>query len=316
MKIVLTDADTVTVGDISFSGLAAYGTVIRYGVTAPKQTAERVRDADVIICNKTLITEEVMRGAEKLKYIGILATGCNNVDLAFAKERGITVTNVPGYSTDGVVQLVFSYILELCGNLSRYRDSVNAGDWKKSPTFSYFPYPMTCIAGKTIGVVGYGAIGSRVAKAADAFGMRVIVNTRTPKPECPFPSVDMDDLLGQSDIVTLHCPLTPQTEKLINAQTIAKMKDGAILINTSRGPVVDEAALRAALDSGKLAGAGLDVLCAEPMAADCPLFGAPNCIITPHIAWAALESRKRLLDIAEKNLAAFINGAPVNVVNV
>lgn len=315
MKIVLTDADTVTAGDISFSGLAAYGTVIRYGVTAPKQAAERVRDAQAVLCNKTLITADVMRGAEKLKYIGILATGCNNVDLDFAKERGIIVTNVPNYSTDGVVQLVFSYIFELCGSLSRYRDSVRAGDWKKSPTFSYFPYHITCIAGKTIGVVGYGAIGSRVAKAAYALGMRVIVNSRTQKPECPFPFVDMDTLFAESDIVTLHCPLTPQSENLINAQSIAKMKNGAILINTSRGPVVDEKALRDALDSGKLAGAGLDVLRTEPMAEDCPLFGAPNCIITPHIAWAALETRKRLLDIAEKNLAAFINGAPVNVVN-
>ena len=315
MKIVFTDSDTVTAGDLSFDRFSAYGDVTMYGVTSPEQTAERVRDAEAVICNKTLITSEIINSAGNLKYIGILATGCNNVDLEAAKDRGIVVTNVPGYSTDGVVQLVFSYIFELYGNLSQYRDSVSAGDWKKSRTFSYFPYPITCIAGKTLGIVGYGAIGSRVAKAADAFGMRVIVNSRTPKPGSPYPFVDLDTLLRESDIITLHCPLTPQTADLINEETIAKMKTGALVINTSRGPVVDESALRKALDCGKLAGAGLDVLRAEPMAEDCPLFGAPNCIITPHIAWAAKETRMRLIDIAEKNLAAFINGEPVNAVN-
>ena len=315
MKIVFTDRDTVTNGDISFGAFESLGEVTGYGVTAPELAAERVKDADAVLCNKTLITAEVMKAAEHLRYIGILATGCNNVDLAYAKERGIVVTNVPGYSTDGVVQLVFSYILELSGNLSRYRDSVDAGDWKKSPTFSYFPYPMTCVAGKTLGVVGFGAIGSRVAAVGAALGMNVIVHTRTEKPGCPYKFVDLDTLLRESDIVTLHCPLTPQSQDLINAGTIAKMKDGAVLINTSRGPVVDEKALRAALDSGKLSGAGLDVLRSEPMAEDCPLFGAPNCIITPHIAWAASETRQRLMKIAEDNLAAFIKGEPINVVN-
>ncbi len=315
MKIVFTDADTVTAGDISFSSFAACGTVVRYGVTAPSQTAERVRDADAIICNKTFITREVMEKAPNLRYIGILATGYNNVDLECAREKGITVTNVPGYSTDGVVQLVFTFIFELSGNLEKYRRSVDNGDWIKSPTFSYFPYPISCVAGKTIGVVGFGAIGSRVAKAAEAFGMKVIVNSRTQKPEWPYPFVDMDTLLKESDIVTLHCPLTPQSEKLMNAEAFAKMKDGAVLINTSRGPVVDEQALRDALESGRLAGAGLDVLCREPMAEDCPLFGAPNCIITPHIAWAAAETRKKLLSIAEQNLSAFLKGLPQNVVS-
>ncbi len=314
MKIVLTDADTVSTGDLSFSGLAGYGTVIRYGVTAPRQTAERVRGADVILCNKTRITAEIMDSAENLKYIGILATGYNNVDLEHARMKGITVTNVPGYSTEGVVQLVFSYILEFSGNLEKYRASVNAGDWKKSPSFSYFPYPISLISGKTIGIIGYGTIGSRVADIAHAFGMRVLIHTRTQKPGCPYTYAALDTLLEESDIVTLHCPLTDMTERLMDEKAFGKMKNGAILINTSRGPVVDEQALRNALDSGKLAGAGLDVLCSEPMAEDCPLFGAPNCIITPHIAWASLETRKSLLDIAESNLAAFLNGAPVNVV--
>ena len=315
MKIVFTDSDTVTNGDIGFSSFAKYGSVIRYGVTAPNMAAERIRDAEAVICNKTLMTAEVMAAAKDLKYIGILATGWNNVDIPYAKEHGITVTNVPGYSTDGVVQLVFTYIFELFGNLEKYRSSVNKGDWKKSVTFSYFPYPISCVAGKTIGVVGYGTIGSRVARAAEAFGMRVIVHSRTRKPECPYPFVDMDTLLEESDIVTLHCPLNAQSENLMNADAFAKMKKGAVLINTSRGPVVDEKALREALDSGKLMGAGVDVLRTEPMAADCPLYGAPNCIITPHIAWAAKETREKLLDIAEKNLAAFISGFPQNVVN-
>ena len=315
MKIVFTDADTVTSGDLSFSSFAAYGTTIRYGVTPPNMTAERIADADVVICNKTLMTAEVLESAKNLKYIGILATGCNNVDLEKAKELGITVCNVPGYSTEGVVQLVFTFITELYGNLGKYRASVNAGEWKTSPTFSYFPFPMTGMAGKTIGIVGFGAIGSRVAQIADAFGMKVLINTRTPKSGYPYRFVDFDTLLAESDIVTLHCPLTPQTEGLMNAETIGKMKKGAVLINTSRGPVVDEQALREALDCGKLMGAGLDVLKTEPMAEDCPLFGAPNCIITPHIAWAAKDTRARLLSIAESNLAAYLNGRPENVVN-
>ena len=315
MKIVFTDADTVSNGDLSLSAFADHGTVIRYGVTAPSEVTERIADADILLCNKTPITAEVLGKAKKLKYIGILATGCNNVDLAEAERLGITVTNVPGYSTEGVVQLVFTYITELFGNLGKYRASVAAGDWKKSPTFSYFPYPIIGLAGKTMGIVGFGAIGSRVAKVAEAFGMRVLISTRTPKSGFPYEFTDFDTLLRESDIVSLHCPLTPQTEGLMNAEAFGKMKKGAVLINTSRGPVIDEQALREALDCGKLMGAGLDVLKTEPMAEDCPLFGAPNCIITPHIAWAAVGTRARLLEIAEHNLASFLAGAPENVVN-
>ena len=315
MKIVFTDADTVTSGDLSLEGFHRFGDTVMYGVTAPGETAQRVSDADIVLCNKTLMTAEILRESKNLKYIGILATGCNNVDLDCARELGITVTNVPGYSTDGVVQLVFTFLFELFGNLGKYRASVDNGDWINSRTFSYFPYPIKCVAGKTLGIVGFGAIGSRVAAAAAAFGMRVIVCSRTPKPESGFEFVDMDTLLKESDAVTMHCPLNPQSEGIMNEQAFSKMKDGAVFINTSRGPVVDEQALRDALESGKLSGAAVDVLKTEPMRADCPLFGAPNCIITPHIAWAAKETRIRLLDIAEKNLAAFISGAPVNVVN-
>ena len=314
MKIVFTDSDTVTTGDISLDRFGKYGEVVKYGVTAPDQTAERVKDAEGIMCNKTLITADIMSAVPGLRYIGILATGCNNVDLDRAAELGIRVTNVPGYSTDGVVQLVFGYISELYGNIGKYRASVDAGDWKKSRTFSYFPYPITKMAGKTIGIVGLGTIGSRVAKIADAFGMNVIVHTRTKKPDCPYRYAEMEELLRESDIVTLHCPLTEQTRGLMDSRAFSLMKQGAVLINTSRGPVVDERALRDALDSGKLMGAGLDVLCTEPMAEDCPLYGAPNCIITPHIAWAAREIRERLIEIAADNLEAFIGGKTLNAV--
>ena len=314
MKIVITDSDTVTTGDLSFSSFAKYGTVIRYGVTEPERTIERIRDADIVLCNKTPMTAEVMSAAQRLKYIGLFATGWNNVDTAYAAAHGITVSNVPGYSTDGVVQLTFSLIFEIYGKLSQYSQSVKRGDWIKSPTFSYFPYKIYGVSGKTIGIVGYGSIGKSVARAAQAFGMRVLVYTRTPESDSGVQFVDFDTLLKESDIITLHCPLNPASEKLMNADAFSKMKQGSVLINTSRGLVVDEYALRDVLLSGKLLGAGLDVLTTEPMSAYCPLFGIENCIITPHIAWAGFETRERLLKIAEENLSAFISGSPINVV--
>lgn len=317
MKIVITDSDTLTNGDIGFAEFAKYGNVIRYDYTEPSRTAERIRDADAVLCNKTPMTEEVLRGAEKLKYIGLFATGYNNVDIEYAKARGITVCNVPNYSTNGVVQLTFSFIFELFGNLEKYRASVNRGDWKKSRVFSYFPYPIYELSGKTIGIVGYGSIGKAVAKAALAFGMKVLVYTRTVRSEYMGDGVEFVDfgrLLSESDIVTLHCPLNKDSERLMNKDAFDKMKKGAVLINTSRGPVVDENALREALLSGKLMGAGLDVLETEPMREDCPLYGIENCIITPHIAWAGAETRQRLLKTAADNLKAFIDGNPVNKV--
>lgn len=317
MKIVITDSDTLTNGDMSFSAFTKFGNVIRYEYTEPSRTAERIRDADVVLCNKTPMTEEVLRTAENLKYIGLFATGYNNVDIEYAKARGITVCNVPNYSTNGVVQLTFSFIFSLFSNLEKYRASVNNGDWKKSKVFSYFPYPIFELAGKTIGIVGYGSIGKAVAKVALALGMRVIVYTRTVRPEYMNDGVeftDFDRLLSESDIVTLHCPLNKDSEKLMNKAAFEKMKKGAVLINTSRGPVVDEYALKDALLSGKLMGAGLDVLETEPMREDCPLFGIENCIITPHIAWAGAETRQRLMQIAADNLKAFIEGNPINKV--
>lgn len=312
MRIVITDSDTVSAGDIAFSGFAAYGTVIRYGLTEPERAAERIRNADIVLCNKTPMTREVLEKAKDLKYIGLFATGWNNVDIEYAKERGIVVSNVPGYSTDGVAQLTFSYILAIYGRLYDYKNSVERGEWIKSPTFSYFPYPITLLAGKTIGIVGFGAIGKTVAGIARAFGMRVLVHTRTVREESAAEFVDFDTLLRESNIVSLHCPLNAQSEGMMNAEAFGKMKNGAVFINTARGPLVDEKALRSALDSGKLLGAGLDVLTKEPMTKDCPLFGAKNCIITPHIAWAALETRKSLVECVEKNLAAFLGGDPIN----
>ncbi len=314
MKIVILDSDTVTTGDIGFSDFAKLGEVKRYGITEPERVVERIRDAEIVLCNKTPITREVMEQAPSLKYVGLFATGCNNVDLECAKEKGIVVCNVPGYSTDGVAQLTFSFILELFGNLSQYRNSVNCGDWKKSPTFSYFPYPIFNLAGKTMGIIGYGKIGSRVAAIANAFGMNVLVYTRTVKDDNTVKFVGLDQLLEESDVVSVHCPLNEQSVSLMNKETFAKMKDGAVFINTSRGPVVDEYALRDALLSGKLMGAGLDVLAKEPMTEDCPLYNIKNCIITPHIAWAAFETRKRLVEIVVDNVRAFIEGTPQNCV--
>jgi len=312
MKIVILDSDTVSTGDLSFSDFTKFGAIIRYEMTEDCRVIERIRDAEIVLCNKTPITREVMEASPKLKYIGLFATGCNNIDLDCAKEKGIVVSNVPGYSTDGVAQLTFSFILELYGNLSEYRNSVNRGEWKRSLVFSYFPYPISVLSGKTMGIIGYGEIGKRVAKIANAFGMKVLVNTRTPKVDETVEFVDFDTLLAKSDVVSVHCPLNSSSEKLMNAESFSKMKDNAVFINTARGPIVDEDALRDALISGKLLGAGLDVLEREPMSADCPLYNIKNCIITPHIAWAALETRKRLLEIAAENVAAFIGGTPKN----
>lgn len=312
MKIVILDSDTVSTGDLSFSGIARYGEVKRYGLTEPERVIERVRDADIILCNKTFITREVMENAPQLKYIGLFATGFNNIDLECAKERGIAVANVPAYSTEGVVQLTYAFILEHYCRLSDYNRHVSDGNWKKSATFSYFPFPIGSLSGKTMGIIGYGSIGRRSAQIAKAFGMKVLVYTRTPKDDETVEFVDFDAMLSQSDIVSVHCPLNAQSEKLMNADAFARMKDGALFINTARGPIVDEYALRDALLSGKLMGAGLDVLAAEPMAEDCPLYGIENCLITPHVGWAGLETRQRLMGIVESNIEAFTEGREQN----
>lgn len=316
--IVFLDFDTMSyqkdeLTPKAFSHLAK--TVDIYGLTKPEQTIERIGDADVVICNKVLLTREVIEACKNLKYIGILATGFNNVDLDAARERNIPVCNAGSYSTDAVAQLVFAYVLDHYEKVALYGSSVRLGEWESSRTFSYFPYPTGELRGKTMSIIGYGNIGRRVAEIADVFGMMVQVATRTKPEHCKYPLVSVEDAFAKADVLTLHCPLTEQTKHLVNAERLALMQKRAILINTSRGGTVDEAALAAALNAGKIAGAYLDVLDTEPMSGDTPLKTAKNCLITPHIGWTPHDTRKRLLDITEDNLRAWLSGNPQNVVN-
>ncbi len=314
MNIVITDWKTVTNGDLPLAAIEAFGNVTVYPLTSPEQTAERIKDADIVLCNKTPMTAQALATATHLKYIGLFATGYNNIDLAYTNTHGITVCNAGGYSTDAVAQHVFALLLDFASRVDSYDRFTKEGHWIGSDVFSPFCYPMFELCGRTMGIVGYGNIGKAVAKIANAFGMRVLVYTRTPKEDDTVTFVPFETLLSQSDIITVHCPLNPDSEKLFDGAAFAKCKDGAIFINTSRGGVVDEAALKAALESDKLAGAAVDVLATEPMAADCPLYGAKNCVITPHVAWAPLETRQRLLSLVCDNIRAFLDGAPQNVV--
>jgi len=312
MKIVILDGYVANPGDLSWAPLEQTGELTVYERTAKEDILTRIGDAEIVLTNKTLITREIIMAAPKMQYVGVLATGYNVVDLEAAREKGVVVTNIPAYSTDSVVQLVFAFLLEICHHVGRHSDSVHAGKWSACRDFAFWDYPLVELAGKTLGVVGYGRIGKRVAEVARAFGMKVLAWTRTPRdPEC----VSLDELLAQSDVVTLHCPLFAETQNLINRDTIAKMKDGVILINTSRGPVVNDQDLRDALVSGKLAYAGIDVAAVEPIPADNPLLGLENMLITPHIGWATQEARARLVDIAIANVEAFAAGKPVNVVS-
>ncbi|MGN0183534.1 MAG: D-2-hydroxyacid dehydrogenase [Aristaeellaceae bacterium] len=312
MKIVVLDGYAANPGDLSWAPLEALGELTVYDRTPADQIAARIADAELVLTNKAVLSRELIAGAKKLKYIGVLATGYNVVDVAAAKELGVVVTNIPAYSTDSVAQLVFALLLEICHNVGHHSQAVHAGRWSANRDFCFWDTPLIELAGKTMGIVGYGRIGHKVAEIARCFGMNVIAWTRTPRdPEC----VSLDELLARSDVISLHCPLFPETKNLINRDTIAKMKDGVILINTSRGPVVNDADLRAALESGKVYAAGADVSTVEPIPADSPLLGAKNMFLTPHIAWATFEARERLMDIAVKNVQAFLSGAPINTVN-
>ena len=315
MKIVITDASTVTGGDLSFDIFKKFGELFVYDLSTNEETKERIRDADIVLCNKTSMTRDVLESAQNLKYIGLFATGFNNVDLDYTNKKGITVCNVPGYSTEAVAQHTFALILEVISRVSDYNKTVKDGDWVKSKTFSYFPIPIFELSGKTIGIVGLGSIGIRVAEIAKAFGMNVIFYNRSNKNIDGMTQVDFDTLLKESDIVTLHCPLNSHSDSIMNKDAFSKMKDNSIFINTARGGLVDEYALKEALLCGKLLGAGLDVLRKEPMDENCPLINIDNCIITPHIAWASLETRRRLLKIVVDNIEKYLNGTPVNTLS-
>lgn len=315
MKIVSVDLCTVSAGDIDFSPLDELGEVLYYDVLTPGGLALAARDAEALLVNKAQVDEALLEACPKLKYVGTYATGYNNVDLAACTRRGITVCNVPGYSTSAVAQHAFALLLCLCGNIDKYSASVANGDWKRSKSFSYMPWQTRELSGLTFGVYGYGNIGRRAAQIASAFGMNVIVCTRTPPADCPYQLVTREEIFARSDVLSLHCPLTEQTKGLVNAHTLSLMKRSAILINTARGGLVDEAALAAALNSERIAGAGLDVLAEEPMAKGCPLFKARHTVITPHIAWIPKETRTRLVQAVANNLKCFIQGHPINVVN-
>lgn len=318
MKIVIPDGDTLALPEMQKhiqEIFSSYGEVYCNGTTKPEEVAKKIGNAEVVLCNKTPITREVIQQCPKLQYIGLFATGYNNIDLPAASERGIVVCNAGDYSTHAVVQHTFALLFCLAGNIAKYHTAVKAGEWEKSPVFSYFPYPVHELYQKIFGVIGYGSIGKNVAKAADAFGMRVLVHTRTEPENCPFPVVTREEIFRKSDILSIHCPLTEQTAELICRETLALMKPTAYLINTARGGIVNEKDLAEALNEKRLAGAGLDVLVNEPMSPDTPLKTAENCLITPHIAWSAVETRERLLQIAEKNLSSYLAGKPCNQVN-
>ena len=319
MKIVNIDACTTNPGDLSWDGIKRLGDYTYYDRTSPSQIIERAKGANALIVNKSIITKEILDAlSPELEYIGLQSTGYNVVDCEYAKKLGITVTNIPSYSTNAVAQLVFAFILQITNEVTLHSDAVKNGEWCACPDFCFWKKPLTELAGKTIGIIGFGSIGQRVARLSEAFDMKVLVYTPRPKDKGALKSVeltDIDTLLSESDIVTCHCPLTDETKGLINKDTIAKMKKTAVFINTSRGPVVDEKALADALNNGDIFAAGLDVLETEPAKKDNPLLKAKNCYITPHIAWAAKETRARLIKILEQNLEAYINGTPQNVVN-
>ncbi len=316
MKILITDSGTLqSNGDISLDIFSELGEVLDPQKMTQDELLSEVKTVDAVICNKTVIDEEVMYNAPNLKYIGTFATGYNNIDLTAANLHGITVCNAPGYSTNAVAQQVMAYILSYYTKISEYGEFVKNGGWKNSESFSPFVFPTDELAGKTLGIVGFGSIGSKVAKMAKAFDMNVLVYTRTPKDCSEVSFVSFETLLSESDIVSLHCPLNDETADLMNKDTFGKMKNGAYFINTSRGGTVDEIALLDALKSGKLAGAAVDVIKTEPMSRDCILSDAPNLLITPHSAWAPYSTRQRVVHLAADNLKAFLAGKPVNVVN-
>lgn len=317
MKIVILDGYSVNPGDLSWEELEACGELTVYNRTNTEDILKRTKNADAILTNKVVISSEIIDKLPNLKYIGVLATGYNVVDIEAAKKRGITVTNVPAYSTNSVVQMTFAHILNLTNRVAHYAHENRKGKWSASPDFCYWDTNLGEIAGKTLGVVGLGNIGYKVACIARDFGMDVFACTSKNSADLPdgIQKVTFNGLLGISDILTLHCPLTPQTKEMINKDTLSQMKRGALLINTGRGALVNDKDVAQALCEGQLGGYGADVMTQEPPKPDNPLLSAPNAYLTPHIAWATLEARKRLVSIASANVAAFVQGSPKNVVS-
>lgn len=314
MRLVILDGHADNPGDLSWDDFKAFADVTVYPRTAQCDVVSRVEDAEAVFINKVVITEEILGALPNLRYIGVCATGYNVVDIEACRKRGIIVTNIPAYSTNAVAQHVFALITYFTNHVALHNESVHKGEWISSPDFVYWKSPLTELAGKTLGILGYGSIGSKVAEIARAFGMNVICNTRTPKPDMPE-HVTKEELFSRSDFLTLHAPLTNQTQNIINRTSLSLMKKSAILINTARGGFVVEEELAAALREGTIAGYAADVILHEPMDKDCPLLGCPNCVLTPHIAWAPKETRQRLMEIALENFRAWISGKPVNVVS-
>ena len=317
MKIVVLDGYTLNPGDLSWSDLEALGECTIYERSAPEQIIRRAEAAEIVLTNKTVLSAEIIGRLTKLKFIGVLATGYNVVNVEAARRRGIPVSNVPTYGTESVAQMAFAHLLNLALHVAHHARTVRDGRWTNCADFCYWDMPLVELQGLTMGIVGFGRIGRATARLARAFGMNVIVHDIITPSELPdgCRMVELEDIFRKSDVISLHCPLTPQTENLVNAERLALMKPTAYLINTSRGPLIDEQALADALNSDTIAGAGVDVLTAEPAAKDNPLLIAKNCHITPHIAWASRAARERLLQVSVDNVVAFLAGKPQNVVN-
>lgn len=317
MKIVHLEGNAVNPGDLSWDVLNQFGDVTVYERTAPEDAVSRIGDAEVVLINKTPITAQLLDQCPGLRLICVQATGYNVVDCAAAKERGVLVCNVPAYGTNAVAQFTFSLLLELCNQVGHHDRLVHAGKWCECPSFCFWDTPQMELSGKTIGIIGFGKIGRAVGTIAKAFGMNVLAynRSRCPEGEAIGKYVDLDTLLASSDIISLHCPLTQENAGLINAQSIAKMKNGVFLLNTARGPLINEQDVADALRSGKLRGVAVDVVSNEPMLPDNPLLTAPNCIITPHMAWTPVESRQRIIDCTVNSIKGYMNGKPVNTVN-
>lgn len=316
MNIIVLDGYTLNPGDLEWAELEKLGNLTVYDRTSPDEVVERAKEADAVIVNKQKLGKETLAGLKRLKYIGVSATGVNNVDLDGARELGIRVTNVSGYSTSSVAQHTFGLILALASRVELHSQSVLRGEWVSAQDWSYTLSPLVELGGKTLGLIGLGSIGEAVANVGLGFGMKVIAYRKDPSKGFPtgVESADLEELLSQSDVVSLHCPLTPETQGIINASTISLMKKSAYLINTGRGPLIVENDLAEALHSGALAGAGLDVLSEEPPKEDNPLLKAPNCVITPHVAWASFEARKRLMKLVAQNLEIFLEGGEQSIV--